>query len=85
MTADVATTYIAIRNAEERIRIAREKTQEESLEIAEAGFRYGTRTQLDVEQARTTLLNTLASIRSAELQAAAQSVQIGVVARAGCC
>jgi outer membrane protein TolC len=75
----------AIRTAEERIRIAREnvETQEESLKIAEARFRYGTRTQLDVEQARTALLNTLASIRSAELQAAAQSAQIGVVTRAG--
>jgi NodT family efflux transporter outer membrane factor (OMF) lipoprotein len=68
LTADVANSYIAIRTAEERIRIAREnaQTQEESLRIAEARFKYGTVTQLDVEQARTALLNTLASIPTLE-------------------
>jgi NodT family efflux transporter outer membrane factor (OMF) lipoprotein len=70
LTADVATDYITIRTTEERIRIARENvvTQEESLKIAEARFRYGTVTQLDVEQARTSLLNTLASIPTLETQ-----------------
>ena len=70
LTADVANSYITIRTAEERIRIAREnvKTQEESLKIAEARFKYGTVTQLDVEQARTVLLNTLASIPTLETQ-----------------
>ena len=70
LTADVATGYITIRTAEERIRIARENvgTQEESLKIAEARFKYGTVTQLDVEQARTSLLNTLASIPTLETQ-----------------
>jgi NodT family efflux transporter outer membrane factor (OMF) lipoprotein len=64
LTADVANSYITIRTAEERIRIARENvmTQEQSLKIAEARFKYGTVTQLDVEQARTALLNTRASI-----------------------
>ena len=64
LTADVANSYITIRTAEERIRIARENvgTQEESLKIAEARFKYGTVTQLDVEQARTSLLNTQATI-----------------------
>ena len=70
LTADVANSYITIRTAEERIRIAREnvKTQEESLKIAEARFKYGTVTQLDVEQARTALLNTLASLPTLETQ-----------------
>src|SRR5262249_35586299 len=70
LTADVANSYITIRTAEERIRIAREnvKTQEESLKIAEARLKYGTVTQLDVEQARTSLLNTLATIPSFETQ-----------------
>ncbi len=70
LTADVANSYITIRTAEERIRIARENvgTQEESLKIAEARFKYGTVTQLDVEQARTSLLNTQASIPSLETQ-----------------
>jgi NodT family efflux transporter outer membrane factor (OMF) lipoprotein len=70
LTADVANSYITIRTADERIRIAREnvKTQEESLKIAEARLKYGTVTQLDVEQARTVLLNTLASIPTLETQ-----------------
>jgi NodT family efflux transporter outer membrane factor (OMF) lipoprotein len=70
LTADVANSYITIRTADERIRIARENvgTQEESLKIAEARFKYGTVTQLDVEQARTSLLNTLATIPPLETQ-----------------
>ena len=70
LTADVANSYITIRTAEERIRIARENvgTQEESLKIAKARFKYGTVTQLDVEQARTSLLNTLATIPPLETQ-----------------
>ena len=70
LTADVANSYVTIRTAEERIRIARENvgTQEESLKIAEARFKYGTVTQLDVEQARTSLLNTLATIPPLETQ-----------------
>jgi NodT family efflux transporter outer membrane factor (OMF) lipoprotein len=70
LTADVANSYIAIRTIEERIRIARENvaTQEETLGIVEAKFTYGTVTQLDVEQARTVLLNTLASIPTLETQ-----------------
>src|SRR5499433_2395047 len=70
LTADVASTYITIRTAEERIRIARENvgTQQESLKIAEARFKYGTVTQLDVEQARTSLLNTQATIPPLETQ-----------------
>ena len=70
LTADVANSYITIRTAEERIRIARENvgTQEESLKIAEAKFKYGTVTLLDVEQARTSLLNTQATIPPLEVQ-----------------
>jgi NodT family efflux transporter outer membrane factor (OMF) lipoprotein len=70
LTADVANSYLTIRTAEERLRIAGEnvKTQEESLKIAEARFKYGTVTQLDVEQARTALLNTQASIPTLETQ-----------------
>jgi outer membrane protein TolC len=60
----VANTYIALRTAEERIRIARENVdiQEQTLKIVEARFTYGTVTQLDVEQARTVLFNTLATV-----------------------
>jgi NodT family efflux transporter outer membrane factor (OMF) lipoprotein len=70
LTAAVANNYITVRTAEERIRIAREnaETQEQILRITEARFRFGTVTQLDVEQARTQLLNTLASIPPLEAQ-----------------
>lgn len=70
LTADVANTYITVRTAEERIRIARENvtTQEESLKIAQAKLDWGTGTELDVEQARTALFNTLATIPSLETQ-----------------
>lgn len=70
LTADVANSYITIRTLEKRIEIAREnsETQRENLKIAEARFRYGTVTQLDVEQAKTVLENTLAAIPSLEAQ-----------------
>jgi NodT family efflux transporter outer membrane factor (OMF) lipoprotein len=70
LTADVATTYIALRTAEERIRIARENVdiQEQTLKIVEARFTFGTVTQLDVEQARTVLFNTLATVPTLETQ-----------------
>src|SRR5882762_8682903 len=70
LTADVANTYIALRTAEERIRIARENVeiQEQTLKIVEARFRNGTVTQLDVEQARTVLLNTQATLPTLETQ-----------------
>lgn len=70
LTADVANAYITLRTAEERIRIAREnvQTQEESLRIAEVRLKFGTGTQRDVEQARTVLLNTQASIPTLEIQ-----------------
>jgi NodT family efflux transporter outer membrane factor (OMF) lipoprotein len=70
LTADVANDYIAIRTAEERIRIAKENAdaQDQILKITDARFRFGTATQRDVEQARTSLLNTQASIPPLETQ-----------------
>jgi NodT family efflux transporter outer membrane factor (OMF) lipoprotein len=70
LTADVANTYIALRTAEERIRIAQENIdiQQQTLQIVEARFTYGTVTQLDVEQARTVLLNTQATLPTLETQ-----------------
>ena len=70
LTADVANNYIAIRTADERVRIARENAdaQEQILKITEVRFRFGTATQRDVEQARTSYLNTLASIPPLETQ-----------------
>ncbi len=70
LTADVANSYITVRTLEKRIEIARKnaETQQESLKIAEARFKYGTVTQLDVDQARTLLNNTLGLIPSLEAQ-----------------
>jgi NodT family efflux transporter outer membrane factor (OMF) lipoprotein len=70
LTADVANSYIRIRTFERRIDIARRnvETQRESLKIAEARYQYGTASQLDVDQARTALYGTEASIPPLEIQ-----------------
>ncbi len=64
LTADVASNYIAIRTLEKRLDIAREnvETQKESLKIAEARFENGATSQRDVEQAKTVLASTQATI-----------------------
>ncbi len=70
LTADVAGSYIAIRTIEKRIEIAQQnaKTQQENLNIVQVRLKYGTVSQLDVEQARTVLNDTLAVIPSLEAQ-----------------
>ncbi|MEW6659581.1 MAG: efflux transporter outer membrane subunit [Thermodesulfobacteriota bacterium] len=70
LTGDVAASYILIRTLEKRLDIARQSvaTQTEVLKIAEAKFRGGTTTQRDVEQAKTLLFNTEASIPTLEIQ-----------------
>ncbi len=70
LTASVASSYILIRTLEKRIAIAREnvETQKESLKIAEARYHYGTASRLDVDQAKTVLYNTEASIPPLEAQ-----------------
>lgn len=69
LTASVATAYILIRTFEERLAIARENVeiQERSLNIADVRFRNGATTELDVQQARTLLLNTQASIPALQI------------------
>jgi NodT family efflux transporter outer membrane factor (OMF) lipoprotein len=68
LTADVANAYVVIRTFEERLAIAREnvKIQERSLNIADVRFRNGATTELDVQQAKTLLFNTKASIPALE-------------------
>ncbi len=68
LTADVANTYMVIRTFEERLAIAREnaRIQQRSLNIADVRFRNGATTELDVQQARTLLLNTQATIPALE-------------------
>lgn len=69
LSAEVARTYVVIRTSEELIEQGREnvKIQEESLRIAEARFRFGATSELDVAQARTLLESTRASIPQLEI------------------
>jgi NodT family efflux transporter outer membrane factor (OMF) lipoprotein len=66
--ADVATSYVNIRTAEERLRVARKnvETQKESLRVASVQFQYGETSELDVKQASTLLAQTRAQIPSLE-------------------
>jgi NodT family efflux transporter outer membrane factor (OMF) lipoprotein len=70
LIADVATDYVLIRTAEKRLDIARRNVdiQQESLRIAEAKFKGGTTSLRDVEQARTVLASTEATIPALEIQ-----------------
>jgi NodT family efflux transporter outer membrane factor (OMF) lipoprotein len=64
--ADVASTYVNLRTAEERIRVARRnaETQRESLRVATVQWRNGEVSELDVRQAETLLAQTEAQIPS---------------------
>jgi len=69
LTAEVATSYIQLRTYEERLKIAHENAviQRESLRLAEAKFRGGATTQRDVEQAKTLLASTEATIPALQI------------------
>ncbi len=64
LTADVARFYVVVREAEERERLAREnaEVQRRTLAIANARFRAGAVTELDVQQARALLAETESEI-----------------------
>lgn len=64
LIADAASLYIQIRTLENRLDIANRnvKIQADNLRIAEVRWRGGTTTQRDLEQARTVLFNTQASV-----------------------
>jgi len=68
LTGGVANAYTLIRTFEEQLAIARGnvKIQERSLEITTVRFENGITTELDVQQARTLLLNTQATIPALE-------------------
>ena len=69
LVAQVADTYVAIRTAEEQLRVARGNVaiQMRALQITEARFRGGDVGELDVLQARTQLLGTQATIPGLEI------------------
>ena len=64
LVAQVADTYVAIRAAEAQLLVARENValQQRAVRITEARFRGGDVGELDMLQARTQLLGTLATI-----------------------
>ncbi len=68
LTAEVANAYVIIRTFEERIKLAQDNVviQERSLKITDVRFRNGATTELDVQQAKTLLRNTQASIPTLE-------------------
>lgn len=68
VAAQVASVYSAIRTIELRLRIAHENAalQKRSLEITERLFKSGNEAELDVQQARSQYLGTLATIPELE-------------------
>jgi NodT family efflux transporter outer membrane factor (OMF) lipoprotein len=70
VTAQVVSTYVTIRILEEQLRIAREnlKLQQRSYDIADILYRYGQDSELDVQQARSLLLSTKATVPDLEKQ-----------------
>lgn len=64
LTADIATTYVDIRTTEALIKVTKKniRVQALSLRIAEARFNAGQTSLLDVEQARTELAQTEATL-----------------------
>lgn len=70
VTAQVASTYVTIRILEEQLSIAREnlKLQQRSYDIAEVLYRNGQDSELDVQQARTLLLGTEATVPELKTQ-----------------
>lgn len=70
LTAQVVDSYIAVRLAEEQVRIARENIviQQRSYDIAEVLFHNGETSELDMQQANTLLLSTKATIPNLEVQ-----------------
>jgi NodT family efflux transporter outer membrane factor (OMF) lipoprotein len=69
LLGDVATNYVQYRVAQQRIKIARDnvRIQEGVLALAQEKFRVGTATRLDVEQARTVLEATRATIPAQQI------------------
>lgn len=69
LIADVASTYTQIRTLEKRIELAKANValQRETLSVAEARFRGGAATELDVDQAKSLLAQTEAIVPQFEI------------------
>lgn len=70
VTAQVVNNYVTIRILEEQLRIASEnlKLQQRSYDIAEVLYRNGQDSELDVQQAKTLLLGTQATVPDLKTQ-----------------
>lgn len=70
VTAQVVSNYVTIRILEEQLRIAHEnlKLQQRSYDIAEVLYRNGQDSELDVQQAKTLLLGTQATVPDLKTQ-----------------
>jgi NodT family efflux transporter outer membrane factor (OMF) lipoprotein len=81
ITADIALSYINLRDAQARLAIARDnlRTQRDNLEIAEWRNQAGLGNSLEVEQARTAVAQTRAIIPPFEQAAASAINQIDVL------
>jgi len=81
LTSEVARAYATMRTFEERLTISRENVdiQEQSVNIADARFKFGSTTELDTKQAQTLLYSTLATVP--DLQASIRQTRnaIGVL------
>ena len=81
LLGDVASNYVTIRTLEERIKLAKANVdlQRRTLEIAEARFRGGTGTELDVDQAQSNLSQTESEIPQLEVQLRMASNQLCIL------
>jgi NodT family efflux transporter outer membrane factor (OMF) lipoprotein len=81
LVAEVGLTYVQIRTFERRIELARENVglQRNSLELAESRYRNGKVSELDVTEARATLLNTQASVPDFESSLRDAKLSLGVL------
>ena len=81
LLGDVATNYVQMRTLEGRIQYTRANVelQRQTLTIAEARFKGGTTSQLDVYQARSTLEQTEAQIPELEISLRQTVVQLCIL------
>ena len=81
LLANVATNYVQLRTYQERITFARSNVeiQKNSLKLIVARFEGGTATKLDVEQAKSTLAQTEASIPALEIGARQANNQLCIL------
>ena len=80
LTAQVASAYLALRGAQERLAVARRnaENQRRTLEITQRRLEAGRGTQLDTERAKSQLSATLAAIPTLEatIEAARQRIRV---------